>query len=167
MVKKTELITKKTIHSFLILAVSVFLTAYAIAAEPQKATITQSGNQSTSDQSLPEPLRASQILGTPVNNPDGPVGKIEDLVIGEGETIKYAILSHGGFLGIGDKLIPIPWKALRWGPDKKTLMVNITKTTLEKSPNFDPKKWPDFAKPDWETKMQAYYELPPAQTAKH
>jgi hypothetical protein len=168
----------------LALALSMVLVGYVIAAEPQKneaepqktvgqeekATgqheiATAQPQKTIAGQSLQGPQRASQILGMRVNNPDGPIGKIEDLVIGKDQAVKYVILSHGGWLGIGDKLTPIPWKALRWGPDEKSLMVNITKETLKKAPNFDPRKWPDFAKPDWEKQVQVYYELAPTKTA--
>jgi hypothetical protein len=156
-----ELIMKKTINCLLVFALSIVFAAYAIAAEPSKMTSGQMG-----DQSLQGPQRASQIKGMSVKNPEGQdLGKIDDLVIAEDGTIKYAILSHGGLLGIGDKLIPIPWKALRPGDDKKYLTVNITKETLERAPNFDPKEWPAFTEPEWQKKVQIYYELPSGQTA--
>jgi len=88
------------------------------------------------------------------------LGKIEELVVGTDGAVKYAILSHGGLLGIGDKLIPVPWKAVKQGKDEKTLIVNITKETLEKAPNFNPKEWPNFTEPDWRQKVEVHYELP-------
>lgn len=143
------------------LLLSVVFVANAIAAEPQKTTAGQMG-----DQSLQGPQRSSQIRGMSVKNPQGQnLGKIDELVIGQDGMVKYAILAHGGLLGIGEKLIPIPWKALKPGPDEKTLMVNITKETLEKAPNFDPKEWPSFSEPEWQKKMQVYYELSPGQSA--
>ena len=168
---------RKTGYWLLAFVLSVVLVGYVAAAEPQKTTsepqkatvqpqqATVQQQKTSAGQPLEGPERANQIIGKSVNNPDGPVGKIEDIVIGKDQTVKYVILSHGGWLGIGDKLVPIPWKALKWGPKKKSLMVNITKKSLEKAPNFDPKKWPDFTKPDWEKKMQAYYELAPGRTA--
>ena len=63
--------------------------------------------------------RSSQITGMTVTNPQGEkLGKIDDLLIDHSGAVKYAILSHGGLLGIGDKLIPIPWKALKLGKEK-------------------------------------------------
>ncbi|MGB6063435.1 MAG: PRC-barrel domain-containing protein [Desulfomonilaceae bacterium] len=82
--------------------------------------------------------KSGQITGMTVNSPQGEkLGKI--LVVDQEGTVRYAILSDGGLLGIGYKLIPIPWKALKPGKDKNTLVVNIDKKTLEKAPNFDPK----------------------------
>jgi len=73
---------------------------------------------------------------------------------------------HGGLLGVGDKLVPIPWKALKSGPDEKTLIVNIEKATLEKAPNFDPKEWPNFTEPEWQKRIEVYYELPGGSPAR-
>ena len=103
--------------------------------------------------------KSGQITGMTVNSPQGEkLGKI--LVVDQEGTVRYAILSDGGLLGIGYKLIPIPWKALKPGKDKNTLVVNIDKKTLEKAPNFDPKEWPKFTEPDWQKDVEIYYELP-------
>jgi hypothetical protein len=102
---------------------------------------------------------SSQITGMTVNSPQGEkLGKI--LVVDQEGTVRYAILSHGGLLGIGHKLVPIPWKALKLGKEKNTLVVNIDKKTLEKAPNFDPKEWPKFTELDWQKEVEMYYELP-------
>jgi hypothetical protein len=152
---------KRISYCFLIFALSIVFAVSAIAAEPQKTTAAQMG-----DQSLQGPQRSSQIKGMSVKNPQGQtLGKIDELVIGADGTVRYVILSHGGLLGIGDKLVPIPWKALKPGEDKKYLTVNITKETLEKAPNFDPKEWPAFTEPEWQKKLQVYYELPSDQSA--
>ena len=108
--------------------------------------------------------RSSQITGMTVNSPQGEkLGKI--LVVDQEGSARYAILSDGGLLGIGYKLIPIPWKALEWGKEKNTLVVNIDKKTLEKAPNFDPKEWPKFTETDWQKKVEIYYELPAVHAA--
>jgi PRC-barrel domain len=108
--------------------------------------------------------KPSQITGMTVNSPQGEkLGKI--LVVDQEGTVRYAILSHGGLLGIGHKLIPIPWKALKPGKDKNTLVVNIDKKTLEKAPTFDPKEWPKFSEPDWQKEVEIYYQLPAVHAA--
>ncbi len=151
----------KIISYCLIVIGLMALAAYAIAAEPSKTIAGQMG-----DQSLQGLQRSSQIIGMSVKNPQGQdLGKIDELVISSDGMVKYAILSHGGVAGIGDKLTPIPWKSLKPGEDKKYLTVNITKETLAKAPNFDPKKWPDFTEPEWQKKVEVYYELPSGQTA--
>jgi hypothetical protein len=103
--------------------------------------------------------RSGQITGMTVNSPQGEkLGKI--LVVDQEGTVRYAILSDGGLLGIGYKLIPIPWKALKPGKEKNSLVVNIDKKALEKAPNFDPQEWPKFTELDWQKEVEIYYELP-------
>ena len=103
--------------------------------------------------------RSSQIAGMTVTNPQGEkLGKIDDLLIDQGGAVKYAILSHGGLLGIGDKLIPIPWRALKLDKEKSTLVVNADKAAMEKAPSFDPKEWPKVIDPESLKKIDIYYK---------
>jgi hypothetical protein len=104
------------------------------------------------------PMRVSDILKTTVENRHGEkLGTIQDFIVGVDGHLKYAILSHGGFLGIGDVLIPIPFDALMAGGEKGTVVLDIDKQTLEKSLNFESKTWPDFTSAEWEEKIDRYF----------
>ncbi len=71
--------------------------------------------------------------------------------------LKYAILSHGGFLGMGDVLIPVPFDALETSREKGTAVLDIDKQTLEKALSFESKTWPDFTAAEWEEKIDRYF----------
>jgi len=147
---------KKITHCMVALSLLVLLAGYSQAAAPAQSTASQ-----TQDETLLRPRRATEIKGMAIRNSQGQsLGKIDELVIGTDGTITYAIMSHGGFLGIGDKLIPIPWKAVKQGKDDNSLIVNIARETLEKAPSFDPKEWPNFTEPDWRKRIEVHYELP-------
>ena len=104
------------------------------------------------------PRRVSEILKTTVENRHGEkLGTIQDFIVGVDGRLKYAILSHGGFLGIGDVLIPIPFDSLMAGREKGTVVLDIDKQTLEKSLNFETKTWPDFTSAEWEEKIDRYF----------
>jgi hypothetical protein len=104
------------------------------------------------------PRRVSEILKTIVENRHGEkLGTIQDFIVGVDGRLKYAILSHGGFLGIGDVLIPIPFDSLMAGREKGTVVLDIDKQTLEKSLNFESKTWPDFTSAEWEEKIDRYF----------
>ena len=104
------------------------------------------------------PKRVSDILKTTVENGRGEkLGTIQDLMVGVDGHLKYAILSHGGFLGIGDVLIPIPFDALTQGSEKGTALLDVDKQTLEKALNFESKTWPDFTAAEWEEKIDRYF----------
>jgi ribosomal 30S subunit maturation factor RimM len=84
-------------------------------------------------------FRASDILGTNVKNAAGDtVGEVKDLVILRNEEVLQAVLSVGGFLGIGDKLVAIPYDKLqvRRIDNKINMMYNATKAELEGMPKF-------------------------------
>ncbi|MFH1114247.1 MAG: PRC-barrel domain-containing protein [Pseudomonadota bacterium] len=104
------------------------------------------------------PRRVSDILKTTVENRHGEkLGTIQDLMVGVDGRLKYAILSHGGFLGIGDVLIPIPFGFLMAGGETGTAVIDIDKQTLEKALSFETKTWPDFTTAEWEGKIDRYF----------
>ena len=86
-----------------------------------------------------------KIIGSKVLNVKGEtLGKIENLVVDiDSGIIVYAVLECGGFLGIGDKLYPVPWEALATLPSEGIFFLNQSKEQMEKAPAFDKKNLPD------------------------
>lgn len=63
--------------------------------------------------------RASQLVGATVHNDQGnTVGTVDDLLVSADGTIKDAVLSVGGFLGIGTKLVEVPFDQMKFVPAK-------------------------------------------------
>ncbi|MBX3412913.1 MAG: PRC-barrel domain-containing protein [Pirellulales bacterium] len=83
----------------------------------------------------------------PVRSPLGEnLGKVEDLMFDvRSGRITYAILSHGGFLGFGSKLFPVPWREMNLRFDETTnyFVLDATPQFLERVPSFDREHWPD------------------------
>ena len=92
-------------------------------------------------------FKASKLIGYSVKNKQGEeVGEIEELVINSQDgRIAYAVLSFGGFLGMGDKLFVIPWKSLTPIPEQQSFSLDIDKEKLAETPGFDDTNWPDMA----------------------
>lgn len=90
--------------------------------------------------------KASKLIGMNVKSTQNQnLGKIEDLVIDhESGRVAYAVLSAGGFFGIGDKLIAIPFEALSLQKGAENLVVNMDKQRLEQAPGFTKDNWPDL-----------------------
>jgi hypothetical protein len=91
-------------------------------------------------------MSVSTLKGHDVVNPakEG-LGKIEDLMIDlENDRISYAVLSFGGFLGMGNKWFAIPWRALELNLYEHTLIItlNVDKEVLKKAEGFDKDKLP-------------------------
>ena len=108
-------------------------------------------------------LSASTLTGNKVVNlrKEG-LGTIEDLMIDiDSGRIAYAVLSFGGFLGLGDKLFAIPWSALKVEAAEKRFVLNISKDLLEQAPGFDKNNWPDMSDPAWGAQIYTYYGYKP------
>src|SRR6202451_1685462 len=91
------------------------------------------------------------VIGSKVfNQQNEDLGKIEDLVIdAEAGRIAYAVLSFGGFLGMGDKFFAVPWSALKLDTENHRFVLNVTKEALKDAPGFDKDHWPTMADPTW------------------
>lgn len=108
-------------------------------------------------------LAATKIIGCRVDNSAGEhLGKIEDLSIDLKQgRIAYAVLSFGGFLGIGDKLFALPWNALQLSAQSERFVLDVDKHALEAAPGFDKDNWPDMGDPVWGSEIHRYYGQQP------
>ncbi|MBP6769521.1 MAG: PRC-barrel domain-containing protein [Reyranella sp.] len=80
--------------------------------------------------------RASKVIGSSVVNEAGDtVGKIDEIIVGPDGKAPFVVLSVGGFLGLGDKLIVLPYEQLRTN-GKKMVLPGATKDSLKALPEF-------------------------------
>ena len=82
---------------------------------------------------------SSDLIGKLVKNSDGKsIGKIKDLVINwrSGGYIEYAVLSLGGFFGLGDHCFAVPWEALRQSGNKEYFVLNVSEEHLKDVSGF-------------------------------
>jgi hypothetical protein len=97
-----------------------------------------------------------------VNTQNENLGKIEDLVFDTvSGRIAYAVLSFGGFLGMGDKYFAIPWRAFHFDLAKKHAVLNLDKKRLENAPGFDKDNWPNLADQQWGATIYKHYGYTP------
>ena len=86
-----------------------------------------------------EAFKASDVIGKTLHNPKGEaIGEVEDLVI-ENDEVLSAIVSVGGTLGVGDKLVAVPARELQFSHDDSTWHIGMSKAQLEALPQFDTK----------------------------
>ena len=95
--------------------------------------------------------KASSIIGMEVRNRNNEkLGEIKDLVLDlPSGRISYAVLSVGGFLGIGEKLLAIPTSALSTTEDPHKLLLNADRAKIEGTPGFAATNWPEVRNPKW------------------
>ena len=107
--------------------------------------------------------RATQLIGRAVQNPAGEdLGTLKDLMLdGERGCVAYAVLSFGGFLGMGAKLFSIPWEALCVRPDGEALVLAVDKGLLAHAPGFEADHWPAMTDTKWCHDVHSHYGFKP------
>ena len=80
--------------------------------------------------------RASEVIGSSVVNDAGDtVGKVDEIIVGPDGKAPFVVLSVGGFLGLGDKLVALPYEQMRTD-GKKIVLPGATKDSLKTLPEF-------------------------------
>jgi len=104
-------------------------------------------------------ISSNDVQGTEVYGAgDKNVGEIDHLVIDKlTGRVAYAVMSFGGFLGLGHSHYPIPWSALTYEKSLGGFRTNITEQQLKDAPQFSDDSWEDR---DWETKTHQHYRAP-------
>jgi len=110
--------------------------------------------------------RVSKITGMSVKNDAGrDLGTIKDLVVDmQSGQVRYAAVSYGGFLGLGDKLFAVPWKSFeaRRSPDANSyhlVLRGVSENELKNAPGFDQNNWPDFGDQKWQDEVHKFYKV--------
>jgi sporulation protein YlmC with PRC-barrel domain len=111
-----------------VLRAIVFAQINRSAATEDKFMATATGHTSA--------IRAKKVLGTNVKDPSGrKIGEIEDVVLDkQSNSIMFAVVGFGGFLGVAEKYHPIPWASLDYDPTENSYVVNYTKEQLQAAP---------------------------------
>jgi sporulation protein YlmC with PRC-barrel domain len=107
----------------------------------------------------PALMGADTLIGNDVYNPDGEsLGDIKELMIDMASgQVAYAVMSFGGFMGMGDKLFAVPWAALKLDTAHKRFTLGVPKTVLKDAPGFDKAHWPSMADKDWAGSVHQFY----------
>ena len=91
-------------------------------------------------------IASDKVEGTAVYDRDGErLGHIHNFMIDKhsGEVL-YAVMSFGGFLGIGEHYHPLPWKVLKYDEERGGYVVGINKDALKEAPSFAADDFPAF-----------------------
>jgi sporulation protein YlmC with PRC-barrel domain len=108
-------------------------------------------------------IAARQVQGTTVYNTGlEKLGSVEDLMVDKATgRIVYAVLSFGGFLGIGDRYFPLPWEKLAYNIEIGGYVVDVDRDVLEGAPSYTDEAtagWDDEA---WRRGVHSYYGVHP------
>jgi sporulation protein YlmC with PRC-barrel domain len=112
--------------------------------------------------------RLTKLIGAGVEQPDGKkLGEIKDVVVDwSGGSVKYAVLTYGGTLGMGEKYFAVPITSLKARAGSDKLILNTSSDQLDKASGFDKDHWPSAPDPMWATAMPMMHEEGKAKTDK-
>jgi hypothetical protein len=126
--------------TFAVLAMLLALTtAHAQQTQSNRSTKAQATTRiaGIDDAALAGSARASKLIGSKVYEGDTSIGQIEDVLVDlDHATVAAVILSAGGFLGLGDKLVAVPVNQIKVGSEAK-FTTDLTKDQLASAPAFD------------------------------
>src|SRR5918999_5649882 len=107
-------------------------------------------------------IGSDKVEGTAVYGADGNrIGSIERIMIEKvGGKVAYAVLSFGGFLGIGDDHYPLPWQSLTYNTQLGGYQVAITNDQLSNAPRFSSNASWDWEDRDRVRAVNDYYGVP-------
>ena len=108
-------------------------------------------------------IASDRVEGTVVRRPNGDkIGAIERLMIDKiSGNVAYAVLSFGGFLGLGEKHIPVPWSKLDYDPAMQAYSLDIPDEELKKAPSYAADKEFDWGDRSQENALHDYYKARP------
>lgn len=138
------------------------IIATAISVALPAAAQQQEGAPSVSGQPLQSPstlIWTKQIEGAQVRTPAGKeLGKINGVLLDRArDSVVYVMVDVGGFLGLGNRLVALPWAALQPSPDQKTYVANVTEDVLKAAPSAESTATATVADPNWQHAVDAYW----------
>ena len=107
-------------------------------------------------------IAASKVNGTSVYNSNGDkLGSVYDVMLDKlsGKS-EYAIMSFGGFLGMGERFHPLPWHVLHYSEQQGGYVVDLDRSQLEGAPSYDSNDADLWGDETWGTRVNDYYGNP-------
>jgi hypothetical protein len=104
-------------------------------------------------------IASDKVTGTAVYNAQGEkLGTVYDVMLDkQSGQVAYAIMSFGGFLGMGESYHPLPWRALTYDTQLGGYVVDIDRNRLEAAPYYDTANEPDWSNRDYRRRIDEYY----------
>ena len=108
-------------------------------------------------------IAADKVEGTPVKNRRGDgLGTIDKVMIDKRSgRVAYAVMSFGGFLGLGEQRHALPWSVLTYDTDLDAYVVDIDQEKLRNAPTFMPGEDVAWSDEEWGRRVHEYYGARP------
>ncbi|HEY8352933.1 MAG TPA: PRC-barrel domain-containing protein [Sphingomonadales bacterium] len=108
-------------------------------------------------------ISADKVEGTKVKNRAGEdLGTIDSIMIDKlSGRVAYAVMSFGGFLGMGERYHALPWSVLKYDTDMNGYVIDLDKETLKNAPTYERGEKVDWNDREWGQQIHDYYRVPP------
>jgi hypothetical protein len=108
-------------------------------------------------------ISSDKVVGTAVYNIQGEhLGSVYNLMVDKTSgQIAYAVMSFGGFLGIGESYHPLPWRVLKYDVRQGGYVVDLDRRRLETAPSYSANSLPNWSDPTYGHDIDNYYGVPP------
>jgi sporulation protein YlmC with PRC-barrel domain len=117
------------------------------------------GNDDVERDETADLISSEKVEGTTVYSRDGEdLGTIHSLMIGKQDgKVAYAVVSFGGFLGLGSSHFPVPWSQLHYSREYDGYVTNLTEDRLRNAPNYSAGTESTWYGSDWRSRVDSYY----------
>jgi hypothetical protein len=114
----------------------------------------------------PELIASDKVAGTAVYNRDGErLGSVYNFMVNKRSgQVAYAVMSFGGFLGMGTGYHPLPWSELSYDTSRGGYVVNLTKEQLQGAPSYSGSEVPAWEDAAYTRGIDAYYNAVEGRT---
>jgi hypothetical protein len=122
-------------------------------------TTTETGSRSVATDETDRLIASNKVEGTAVYNRQGErLGSVYNFMVDKRSgQVEYAVMSFGGFLGIGDSYHPLPWKSLTYDTNQGGYVVDLDKNRLQGAPSYSSSEAPDWSDPSYGRRIDDYY----------
>ena len=106
-------------------------------------------------------IASSKVEGTAVYNRQGErLGTVKNFMVDKRSgQVAYAVMSFGGFLGMGQSYHPLPWKVLTYDTGKGGYVVDLSKDQLQNAPSYAASETPNWSDPGYGRRIDDYYGM--------
>lgn len=148
------------------MATSPFFASDVQASEKAKMTPMGMHNGEVGTMKGGYSILGSKFIGMEVKNPQGDnLGEVKDIMIDSTGRVRYAAVSYGGFMGMGDKMYAVPLDAFTYKRDKDMfyddviLILNVNQDQLKDDKGFDNKNWPNLDDEGYRNDLDTRYNI--------
>jgi PRC-barrel domain len=122
-------------------------------------TTTETGSGTVATDETDRLIASNKVEGTAVYNRQGErLGSVYNFMVDKRSgQVEYAVMSFGGFLGIGDSYHPLPWKSLTYDTSQGGYVVDLDKNRLQGAPSYSSSEVPDWSDPSYGRRIDDYY----------